>query len=388
MAGEKKDMQKEDSEYCRVKLDSLFRLKDSTKKLLYIIEEIQSKIHSSDTCVIKEDLPLPILNQTVSPSKLSDVGDTTSIKKLETDTKNLDLLHLEGLTKCPHLEKVDMILACSHADICNVFEDDSFIEVCIMWPNKYETFGDQITQNLAAKVLYRLAMIEEGRRYLNFNSKITNDIKKVLRKKAAHLESDTVEFLNSTLNLLSPSMAPHINATYYCKANEGMANKILNSLAHFRHYMTLEEVFTNLDLIFKLSDNDKAKIDLKPHLPFIFSLFKHLLMEYDNSDMNVIVAKIINRLMKKPTEHIVENVPITYIVSDTATEPINMKHEVNQIPSKKNITRTNRFAPNNKATRSRPVPSRNVGDWKSSRHNNINRSKKGLNSNLKPPFRP
>lgn len=70
--------------------------------------------------------------------------------------------------------------------------------------------------------MYKLAQLEEGRRYLKFSSKITNDLKKVIRKKASKLEFDTLESLNATLNLMHPPLAQHINVTYYCQpADEG-----------------------------------------------------------------------------------------------------------------------------------------------------------------------
>lgn len=70
--------------------------------------------------------------------------------------------------------------------------------------------------------MYKLAQLEEGRRYLKFSSKITNDLKKVIRKKASKLEFDTLESLNATLNLMHPPFAQHSNVTYYCKpADEG-----------------------------------------------------------------------------------------------------------------------------------------------------------------------
>lgn len=65
--------------------------------------------------------------------------------------------------------------------------------------------------------MYKLAQLEEGRRYLKFTSKITNDIKKVLRRKGSKLDLDTTESLNATLDLMHPPMAQHVNMTYYCR---------------------------------------------------------------------------------------------------------------------------------------------------------------------------
>lgn len=65
--------------------------------------------------------------------------------------------------------------------------------------------------------MHKLAQLEEGRRYLKFTSKITNDIKKVLRRKGSKLDMDTTESLNATLDLMNPPMAQHVNLTYYCR---------------------------------------------------------------------------------------------------------------------------------------------------------------------------
>jgi hypothetical protein len=64
---------------------------------------------------------------------------------------------------------------------------------------------------------------------LNYSSKITNDIKKVLRKKAPFLEFETVEFLNATLNLLNPPLTQNINVTYYCKPVDEGKQKFISS---------------------------------------------------------------------------------------------------------------------------------------------------------------
>lgn len=54
---------------------------------------------------------------------------------------------MQGLSeKSSHAEKVDIIQACSHADICNVFDDNSIVIVCILWPFKSDSYGNNITQ--------------------------------------------------------------------------------------------------------------------------------------------------------------------------------------------------------------------------------------------------
>lgn len=66
---------------------------------------------------------------------------------------------------------------------------------------------------------------------MNYSSKVTNDIKKVIKKKSSLLEYDTIESLNATLNLLNPPLTQNVNVTYYCKPiDEGKQNKFIASI--------------------------------------------------------------------------------------------------------------------------------------------------------------
>ncbi|KAM3964977.1 uncharacterized protein ACR2FA_000864 [Aphomia sociella] len=376
--------------YCHIKLDSIVKLKESTRKLLCLLEEIQSKTHSKN--IIQNDTTnLSNILKPIPPTN-SDEDDDCSIYKRLTrkchclnqheyndfiihfneDTKyftsdigeiiknmrilkkflymnggytNRALMFLnEGLQEASHCEKVEIIQGCAYADICNVFDDHSIIIICISWPCKYDTFGDAVTQALTAELLYKLAQLEEGRRYLNFSSKITNDIKKVIRKKASKLEFDTIDTLNSTLNLLNPPLAHHVNITYYCKpVDQAIGNKTVNALIHYREYMTLDEVFAHLDMLRNLSKNDTGKKQLTLSLPAILNLFKHMLTEYDNSEMNIIVTNILNNIVSKNLVKEKEPVLIkTMIIADTATEPIKTKNGFNQIPLRKNNRKNNK----------------------------------------------
>ncbi|XP_031766591.2 uncharacterized protein LOC113509726 isoform X2 [Galleria mellonella] len=259
-------------------------------------------------------------------------------------TKKALMFLNEGLQECTHTEKVEITQGCAYADMCNVFDDHSIVIICISWPCKYSIYGDTMTQALTASFLYKLAYLEEGRRYLNFSSKITNDIKKVLKKKASKLGYDTIETLNATLNLLHPPLPEHINVTYYCKpVDQALGNKTVNALVQYRQYMTLHEVFINLDLLQNLSKNDNGKEQLTVFLPVILNLFKNMLMEYDNSEMNITVMNILNNIVfhnfvkeKKP------ELPADMVITDTTTEPIKMKNEFNQITQKRNTRKSNK----------------------------------------------
>ncbi|XP_059057561.1 uncharacterized protein LOC131851135 isoform X2 [Achroia grisella] len=249
----------------------------------------------------------------------------------------------EGLRETIHSEKVEITQGCAYTDMCNVFDNHSIVTICVSWPCKYQNYGDTMTQALAAKLLYKLAQLEEGRRYLNFSSKITNDIKKLLRKKASKLDFDTTETLNATLNVLHPPLDQHVNITYYCKpVDQALTNKIVNALVEYREYMTLDEVFTHLDLLKKLSQKDSDE-ELTQLIPAILNLFKNMLIEYDNSGMNIIVTNILNNIVSNNlTKETRSESPATMIIADTATEPIKMKNVFNQIPLKKYIRKNNK----------------------------------------------
>ncbi|XP_026748932.3 uncharacterized protein LOC113509726 isoform X1 [Galleria mellonella] len=375
---------------CHLKLDSILKLKESTRKLLCLLEEIQSKTDLKS--IIPNDTPnLSNILKSIPPTN-SDENDDCSVYKRLTrrchclnqleyndfiihfneDTKyftsnmgeiikNMRILKKflymngcytkkalmflnEGLQECTHTEKVEITQGCAYADMCNVFDDHSIVIICISWPCKYSIYGDTMTQALTASFLYKLAYLEEGRRYLNFSSKITNDIKKVLKKKASKLGYDTIETLNATLNLLHPPLPEHINVTYYCKpVDQALGNKTVNALVQYRQYMTLHEVFINLDLLQNLSKNDNGKEQLTVFLPVILNLFKNMLMEYDNSEMNITVMNILNNIVfhnfvkeKKP------ELPADMVITDTTTEPIKMKNEFNQITQKRNTRKSNK----------------------------------------------
>ncbi|XP_059057563.1 uncharacterized protein LOC131851135 isoform X4 [Achroia grisella] len=270
--------------------DSILKLKESTRKLLCLLEEIQSKTHSKcnipNNSIVRILKPIPPTNSL--PSAINNIG-TGELVALEKQTKALDAIYIqdqdddcsiykrltrkchclnryeyndfiihfnentkyftsnigeiiknmrilkkflymnggytnkalmflnEGLRETIHSEKVEITQGCAYTDMCNVFDNHSIVTICVSWPCKYQNYGDTMTQALAAKLLYKLAQLEEGRRYLNFSSKITNDIKKLLRKKASKLDFDTTETLNATLNVLHPPLDQHVNITYYCK---------------------------------------------------------------------------------------------------------------------------------------------------------------------------
>ncbi|XP_047530879.1 uncharacterized protein LOC125066699 [Vanessa atalanta] len=404
--------------YCQVKLKSILRLKDSTKQLLSLLEEIQTKVHSNNNVLIQdirfnnilksdfrynddslntgESVPaafdkLKNHAQKLDAIYIKDEDNDCSIYKRLTrkchclnqpdyndfvihfnedsqyntnnfgeiiknlrilkkflymggiNTKNALMFLNEGLTDSQHSEKVELTLGCAHADICNIFEDHSIVIACISWPCKYHYYGNCVTQNLAAGFLYKLAEVEEGRRYLNYTSKITSDIKKVLRKKSSFIEIDIIDSLNATLSLLKPSFAKGLAVTYYSKSiYEGVGARTIKDLMRYRQRMTLDEVFMHLDILNKYSSFELGKEELTLQLPTLLVIFKQMLMEYDNSELNIIITNtldnIVSRNIVKPQK---PETSKCWAIADTATEPVKMKNEVCQMPCKKsNLKKT------------------------------------------------
>ncbi|XP_050348843.1 uncharacterized protein LOC126772494 [Nymphalis io] len=406
-----------DEPYCQVKLKSILRLKDSTKQLLSLLEEIQTKVHTNNNVLIqdirfnnilksdfryhderltRESIPAAFEKlknhaQKLDAIYIKDEDNDCSIYKRLTrkchclnqpdyndfiihfnedskyntnnfgeiiknlrilkkflymggiNTKNALMFLNEGLTDSELSEKVELTLGCVHADICNIFEDNSIVIACISWPCKYRYFGNCVTQNLAAGFLYKLAEVEEGRRYLNYTSKITNDIKKVLRKKSSYLEIDIIDSLNATLSLLKPNFTKDLAVTYYSKSiYEGVGTRTIKDLMRYRQRMTLDEIFMHLDILNKYSSFELGKSELTLQLPTLLVIFKRMLMEYDNSEVNIIIINtldnIVSRNIIKPQK---PEASKCWAVADTATEPVKMKNEVCQMPYKKpNLKKT------------------------------------------------
>ncbi|XP_059057562.1 uncharacterized protein LOC131851135 isoform X3 [Achroia grisella] len=345
--------------------DSILKLKESTRKLLCLLEEIQSKTHSKcnipNNSIVRILKPIPPTNSL--PSAINNIG-TGELVALEKQTKALDAIYIQDqdddcsiykrLTrKCHCLNRYeynDFIIHFNEntkyftSNIGEIIKNMRILKKFLYmnggYTNKALMF---LNEALAAKLLYKLAQLEEGRRYLNFSSKITNDIKKLLRKKASKLDFDTTETLNATLNVLHPPLDQHVNITYYCKpVDQALTNKIVNALVEYREYMTLDEVFTHLDLLKKLSQKDSDE-ELTQLIPAILNLFKNMLIEYDNSGMNIIVTNILNNIVSNNlTKETRSESPATMIIADTATEPIKMKNVFNQIPLKKYIRKNNK----------------------------------------------
>ncbi|CAG9134948.1 unnamed protein product [Plutella xylostella] len=143
--------------------------------------------------------------------------------------KNALIFLEEGLQSSSQDELKEIIDGFVRADVCNVFEGTSLAMQCISLPCKYAVYGDNNTQALAAMVLFKIAEMEGGRQYLNANTKITSDLRKIIRKLDTVLEANTLLILNATYNFLCPlSNANPTIVSFTCKIQEDADTKFSN----------------------------------------------------------------------------------------------------------------------------------------------------------------
>lgn len=109
-----------------------------------------------------------------------------------------------------------------------------------------------------------------------------------------------------------------------CFSGYGSAN--FKALLEFRAYMSIDEVFTHLDLLNNLSSDEKGKMELTKNLPSLLQLFKEMLQQYDNSEMNIIITNILNNIVSKNMlqENNESDWPKAMIVANIATEVKNI----------------------------------------------------------------
>lgn len=105
----------------------------------------------------------------------------------------------------------------------------------------------------------------------------------------------------------------------------GFGIQTMKALVCYRHCMTLGEIFTHLDLLNKLSCEEKSKIELSMCLRPLVMLFQEMLLEYNDSEMNIIITNILNNivsesLLKYEEEQEASPSPKLMMVADTATE--------------------------------------------------------------------
>lgn len=111
--------------------------------------------------------------------------------------------------------------------------------------------------------------------------------------------------------------------------------------------MSIDEVFTHLDLLNNLSSDETGKMELTKNLPSLLQLFKEMLQQYDNSEMNIIITNILNNIVSKNMlqENNESDWQKAMIVANIATEPVKKKNvqiQPSEPRAKKNSKKTNK----------------------------------------------
>lgn len=94
----------------------------------------------------------------------------------------------------------------------------------------------------------------------------------------------------------------------------------MSALQHYRRYMTMDEIFTHLDFLEKFSSESKGRKELTKWLQVLVTLFKDMLFEYNNSEMNILVTNILNNLLTKDMIAKQSDMPKVMMVADIGTE--------------------------------------------------------------------
>lgn len=105
--------------------------------------------------------------------------------------------------------------------------------------------------------------------------------------------------------------------------------RTIKDLMNSRQYMTLDEVLTHLDILKKYSSFESGKKELTLQLPALLVTFKLMLMEYDNSEINIIITNTLNNIVSKnlvKTEK--PGTSKCWAIADTATEVFNRIHKM------------------------------------------------------------
>ncbi|XP_013138326.1 PREDICTED: uncharacterized protein LOC106103185 isoform X2 [Papilio polytes] len=252
-------------------------------------------------------------------------------------TKRALMFLKDGLSNSTLLERTDIIQGCIFTDICNIFEENSIITTLITWPCKYAKSGDQETMMMTATLVNKISRPEEGKRYLNLNSRIIFDIKQAFKKCGNHLKTETVDMLHTILDRLEPQYTQNISVSYCRKTNDkGVVIQTLLNLIKHGSEMPLKEALLNLELLSNWSKQENGKEELKSYRPELLLVLKTILRLYDHSQINIFATTILNNVVSKSMIR-GNNFGVTNIVvvTSTGTEPIEMKNQFVQISKKK-----------------------------------------------------
>lgn len=94
---------------------------------------------------------------------------------------------------------------------------------------------------------------------------------------------------------------------------------MVKDLFHGRQYMNFDEIYMYLDLLKNCSSLEK-KNEIIEHLPTILILFKQLLIEHNNSKLNIMITNILNNIVSKHLTDDDRTATDTNRERDTATE--------------------------------------------------------------------
>lgn len=73
----------------------------------------------------------------------------------------------------------------------------------------------------------------------------------------------------------------------------------LSNLVKHRSQMTISEVLLHLEMINNFSKHKRGKVELINNLSLLLLLLKNILKDYDNSEINVVAANILNNIISK-----------------------------------------------------------------------------------------
>ncbi|KPJ14409.1 hypothetical protein RR48_13480 [Papilio machaon] len=190
---------------------------------------------------------------------------------------------------------------------------------------------------MAATLVNKIARPEEGKRYLNLNSRIIFDIKQAFKKCGNHLNAETVEMLRAILDRLEPQFAQNLSVSFYRKTNDkGVVIQTLLNLIKHGSEMPLEEALLNLELLSNWSKHENGKEELKSYRPELLLVLKSILRVYDHSQINIFATTLLNNVVSKSMIK-GNNFGVTNIVvvTSTATEQLTAQSDLqltNQTP--------------------------------------------------------
>lgn len=80
-----------------------------------------------------------------------------------------------------------------------------------------------------------------------------------------------------------------------------MATRIISTLRNSRQDMNIHDILTHLDILRNVSDSNSGKHEIKSDLSACLELFRKLLVQYDNSEMNILITNILDNVVPRFT---------------------------------------------------------------------------------------